>query len=271
LTGATGLIEALATDYLSTLPEQKAIAWICNHSLNSQVALYRDYVDLALTYERDREELAISEGWSLSAGCIFHDHFCLAGPKNDPANIKGAKSVTEAFRRLATRRVLFHSRADGSATMEKERAFWSSCGLDPWADENAAEWYHTSLETPAGALKIADQAGAYLLTDRSTVLRQTCLGTISNTTAFLEPTSSDDILMNSGYALYSPFTEGETKKAVAHFIEYLLSDRGQDVIGSFGAETCGLPLFASVAEGFARTKLVGGYPRGSKWIYKVSL
>ncbi|KAH8900915.1 hypothetical protein GQ53DRAFT_740748 [Thozetella sp. PMI_491] len=269
--GATGLVEALATDYLSTLPEPRSIAWVCNHSLNTQVALHRGYIDLALTYERDREALAAPEGWSRTAGCVFHDHFCLAGPKSDPANLRGARSVADAFRRLAGQRVLFHSRVDGSATMEKERQLWLSCGLAPWRDEGAAQWYHTSLETPAGALKNADQAGAYLLTDRSTILRQTGLGTISNTTVFLEPTSPDDTLMNSCYALYSPLARGETKEAVEKFLEYLSSARGQGIIASFGAEVCGLPLFAPVAEGFARTKLAGGRPAGQKWTYKTSL
>ncbi|CAG9991018.1 unnamed protein product [Clonostachys byssicola] len=269
--GATGLVEALATDYLSTLSESRSIAWVCNHSLNTQVALYRSHIDLAFTYERDREQLAASEGWSRTAGCAFHDHFCLAGPRDDPANARGAATVAEALRRISEYGGLFHSRADGSATMEKERHLWSSCGLEPWTDKGATKWYQTSLETPAGALKNADQAGAYLLTDRSTLLKQTGLKTISNTVVFLEPTGPHHILMNSCYALHSTLAPEETKKAVADFIEYLFSARGQGVIASYGVESCGLPLFAPVADGFARARLAGGRPVKGKWAFGARL
>ncbi|KAK0384516.1 hypothetical protein NLU13_8602 [Sarocladium strictum] len=262
--GATGLIEALATDYLSTLPQARSIEWICNHSLNTQVALHRGHIDLALTYEREREHLAEVEGWSRTAGCVFHDHFCLAGPRHDPADVRSAQSLGDALRRVARKAVFFHSRVDGSATMEKERQLWTSCGLEPWTEESARSWYKTNLETPAGALKGADEAAAYLLTDRSTLLHQTGLGAVSDTVVFVEPTSPDDVLMNSCYALYSPVASAETRTNVAGFLRYLLSERGQGVVESYGVGRCGLPLFAPVADGFARDKLRGREFAGSQ-------
>lgn len=68
--GATGLIEALANDYLSTLPESRSISWVCNHSRNTQLALYNGYIDLALAYERGQEELA-----HLEVGLLPQDAF----------------------------------------------------------------------------------------------------------------------------------------------------------------------------------------------------
>ncbi|KAH8897315.1 hypothetical protein GQ53DRAFT_778442 [Thozetella sp. PMI_491] len=269
--GATGLIEALANDYLSTFPEERSIAWVCNHSLNSQVALYRRYVDIALTYERDREELAANEGWSRTAGCICHDHFVLAGPRSDPAGVRDAKSLEEALERIATRKALFHSRTDGSATMVKERGLWSRCRLQPWTDDASSFWYKTSLLSPAEALKQAAAAGAYLLNDRSTLLRQTALNTISNITVFFEPRSSDDYLMNSCYAVYSPQARPEIVERISHFLNYLVSARGQGVIASFGVDSCGLPLFAPVKDGFAKTRLVGGEPLGGRWKHRSML
>lgn len=190
---------------------------------------------------------------------------------SDPANLRSAKLPKDAFRQLAGQKVLFHSRADGSATMEKERQIWLSSGVEPWKHAEASRWYKTSLDSPPEALKAADQAGAYILTDRSTLLCQTRLGTISKTTVFLEPQSSYDILMNSCYALYSPLSvAGAPMRVIVHFIDYLLSARGQFIIGSFGINSCGLPLFAPIAEGFSKTKLAGGQPVGQKWAYKAS-
>ena len=259
------MIEALAIDYLKTIPEDVSIDWVCNHSRNSQLALLHGFIDVALTYERDSEALAASEGWSVSAGCVFHDHFCLAGPLSDPAEIGSTTSLEDAFSRLATSKALFHSRADDSATMWKERTLWSRCGLKPWNDSNSAGWYKTSVLSPSEAVICADTAGAYLLTDRSTLLRQTALTTLQNTTVFFEPTAADDILMNSCYALFSPHASERQASFVSQFISYLLSSRGQGVITSFGEKDAGLPSFAPVLDGFARSFLRGGAPRRGRW------
>ncbi|KAK5030618.1 hypothetical protein LTS07_005402 [Exophiala sideris] len=239
LQGATGLVEALSDDYLTTVPKKASIAWICNHSRNTQLALLQGFIDIALTYERDQEALTAAEGWSITAGCAFHDHFCVAGPASDPADLRSATSVEDAFLRIARSSSLFHSRADASATMWKERSIWARCDLSPWEDKTAAEWYKTSLKSPSEALTSADAAGAYLLTDRSTLLRQTALRTIHNTTVFFEPTRPDDILMNSCYALVPSSLPEERAAEVSRFLAYLFSERGQDIIATFGVEELG--------------------------------
>ncbi len=264
--GATGLLQVLAEDYLSTLPEEASIHWVCNHSRNTQLALLNGYIDVALTYERDQEELAAAEGWSATVGCVFHDHFCLAGPASDPANLGSSTSVREALLRIAKTQTEYHSRADASATMSKERKLWGNCGLAPWDDLKAATWYKQSLRNPAEALIAADKAGAYLLTDRSTLLYQTRLKNITNTTVFCEPTHPTDILMNSCYALRATVTSDERRDGVLHFLQYLLSERGQDVIANFHSkELGGYPLFAAVKEHFAKSYLRGGLPRNGVW------
>lgn len=258
----------MANDYLNTLCEKRSIVWVCNHSRNTQLALLHGYVDIALTYERDQEDLAAAEGWSLTKGCVFHDHFCLAGPLNDPAGVGNATSLSNGLMKIVKSKSVFHSRADASATMWKERGLWSTCNLRPWeGSENGSsedQWYQTSLLSPSEALRKADAAGAYLLTDRSTLLRQVSTGTISNTTVFFEPSAESDVLMNSCCALCSPTPSQET----LDFLEYLFTDRAQGIVGSYGADECGLPLFAAAADGFARTTLKGGRPIRGQWASK---
>lgn len=280
-------MRALSEDYLTTQPQPASIAWICNHSRNTQLALLHDYIDIALTYERAQESIAADEGWSTTVGCAFHDHFCLAGPVSDPANIGSSPSVYDALLRIAETKSLFHSRADASATMWKEQDLWSRCGLAPWEEghsnvisspslppstdtaSTSSEWYQTTLYTPSEALITADTAGAYLLTDRSTLLRQTSLQNVHQTTVFFEPTSSDDVLVNSCYALISPREENTMGNAteIKKFLEYMFSERGQTVIATFGRDTLGgFSLFAPMKDGFARTFLRGGRPKHRKWI-----
>jgi tungstate transport system substrate-binding protein len=264
--GAVGLIRALATDYLSTLPSEASITWTSNHSRNTQLALFGNHIDIALTYERDQEMLAASEGWSNTAGCVFHDHFVLAGPASDPAGVRSTRCLADALRRIASQRSLFHNRADASATMWKERSLWLEARLRPWEDWNVNDWYRSSLMGPADALKSADAAGAYLITDRSTLLHQTGLKNVSKTTIFVEPEARDDILMNSCFALYAASADEEKARAVSHFIGYMRSERGQHVISNYGKVQVGLPLFAAVEEGYAHSKLKDGRPVGGVWL-----
>ncbi|KAL2847762.1 hypothetical protein BJY01DRAFT_164291 [Aspergillus pseudoustus] len=263
--GGTGLIAALATDYLSQRGPSfpGSIEWICNHSRNTQIALLHGYIDLALTYEREQEEISVSEGWATPEGCVFHDHFCLAGPRDDPAGIRGVKSVVEAFDCIAARKALFHSRSDGSATMWKERGIWQRCHRRPWADN--AGWYIQSPCIPSEAVARADAEGAYLLCDRSTLLTQTAKGAVANLAVFLEPTDAWHELMNSCYALTSPATPKETAHEVGLFLGYLKSPRGRRVVAEYGAERAGLPLFATLGEGYARSPLVGGQSKNKRW------
>lgn len=196
-------------------------------------------------------------------GCVMHDHFCLAGPVDDPAGVRDAPSLSDGLLRIAKQEVLFHSRADLSATMWKERVLWAACELQPSTeDPDVSRWYQTSLLSPSEALKGSDAAGAYLLTDRSTLLRQVELGSIANTTVFFEPDAENDVLMNSCYALCPPAGSPD----IVAFLGYLLGDRAQSLIESYGAESAGLPLFAKAADGFARTRLRGGRPVGGKWV-----
>ena len=274
--GATGLIRALAEDYLSSLPPHKrgSITWICNHSRNTQLALLHDYVDIALTYAREAEAVAEEEGWSRTFGCVFHDHFVVAGPASDPVGVAGCEEASEALlkiRDLGRREagsVQWHARNDDSATMWKERSLWEAIagGVKPWEEEEeGGSWYRMSECTPAEAIRGADAAGAYLLTDRATLLRQTALRAVERTTVFFEPRDGGDVLMNSCYALYSPDERRERKEHRDLFLKYMISARGQEVIEGFGVEA-GVPLFAGVREGVAGRRLRGGVPRDGKWI-----
>lgn len=107
--------------------------------------------------------------------------------------------------------------------MVKERHIWSQLGLSPWT--TVRPWYTQTTLTPAEALVKADAAGAYLLSDRSTLLRQTQLRTIKASTVFYEPSSSTDFLMNSCAAMISD----QPSEMALRFARWLLSDKAQSM------------------------------------------
>ncbi|KAL1900953.1 hypothetical protein Sste5346_002014 [Sporothrix stenoceras] len=129
------------------------------------------------------------------------------------------------------------------------------------------------LSTPEDALINAAAAGAYLLTDRSTLLRQTWVQSIPNNsiTVFFEPTRDDDVLMNSCYSLNAKVSNPQYAKGTQQFLDFLSSPRGQDIIANYGVRETGLPLFAPVIDGFATTFLKGGRPHNGRWVFSSRL
>lgn len=152
--------------------------------------------------------------------------------------------------------------------MWRERSIWLKSGLTPWQDDAARPWYKTSVEMPAEALVNADKTGAYLLTDRATLLRQTALRTISRTTVFFEPTHAADDLLNSCYASCSSKATAHQASFTSDFLEFLFSETAQHLVAAFGREGTGLSLFAPAREGFARDRLAGGRPVDGKWTFR---
>lgn len=198
----------------------------------------------------------------------------IAGPISDPLGLRCFDDINQALKLLLKAgragEAKWHARMDSSATMWKERSFWESIGMKPWEDPKATAengWYQSSLMGPAEALIAADAAEAYLLSDRSTLLRQTAKRAISNTTVFFEPSHPNDVLLNSCFSLYatSPRSQG-VREETEVFLKFMMGDEGQRVVEMFGKDEAGLPFFAPVSDKFSKDRLRGGRPQGGKWM-----
>lgn len=120
---------------------------------------------IAITHAPDLEVQLVQAGWIRMP--IMTNYFYLVGPKNDPAGVKG-KTLPQAFNTIYEKQMPFVNRNDNSGTDSKERSIWKSLGLDP---TKFGSWY---IKTQAGmltSLQIANEKGAYILTDESTWLK----------------------------------------------------------------------------------------------------
>ena len=103
----------------------------------------------------------------------MYNFFVLCGPSDDPAGVKSCASVLDAFKTIADGKYTFISRGDGSGTHTKELALWpKDLGITEDAASFAAytDWY-VSANTGMGAcLVMAEEMGAYILTDKATFL-----------------------------------------------------------------------------------------------------
>ena len=136
--------------------------------------------DLILVHSKSQEETFVNDGFGRTVNgfsaervSFIYNYFVLCGPSADPAGVKDAASVLDAFAAIAEGKHPFISRGDASGTHTKELSLWpESLGITKEADSFAAytEWY-TSANTGMGAcLVMAEQMGAYILTDKATFL-----------------------------------------------------------------------------------------------------
>lgn len=135
--------------------------------------------DLILVHAKAKEEDFINAGfartvWHYAAPRLtfMYNYFVLIGPASDPAGVKNAATVLDAFKAIADTKSTFVSRGDGSGTHTKELSLWPA---DLGITEEATSfqnypWYVSSNAGMGAVLTMAEQQNAYTLSDKATFL-----------------------------------------------------------------------------------------------------
>ena len=136
--------------------------------------------DLILVHSKSQEETFVTdgfgrvvEGFEAERVSFIYNYFVLCGPSADPAGVAAAASVLDAFAAIADGNFFFISRGDGSGTHTKELALWpEALGITKEAESFAAytEWYISANTGMGACLVMAEEMGAYILTDKATFL-----------------------------------------------------------------------------------------------------
>ena len=122
-------------------------------------------VDVVLVHAPKAEKAFVAEGHGEKRYPVMHNDFVLVGPPTDPAGVRSATSAADAFRRIAAAQALFVSRGDDSGTHKKELSLWQAAAVEP-----VEPWYREAGQGMGKVLQMADEMGAYTLTDRGTWL-----------------------------------------------------------------------------------------------------
>jgi tungstate transport system substrate-binding protein len=122
--------------------------------------------DMLFVHDPFREEKFIVEGYGVNRRTVMHNEFVLVGPAKDPAKIKNVATTIEAFEEIAEKGVPFVSRGDDSGTNIRELDIWDDAGINP----KGKGWYFEAGAKMGDTLLIADQKGAYTLSDMGTFL-----------------------------------------------------------------------------------------------------
>lgn len=122
-------------------------------------------VDVVLAHAPAAEKDFVEAGYGINRLKVMHNDFLIAGPKEDPAKVKTAKTAAQAMRMIAGAQAPFVSRGDNSGTHQKEAALWQKAGIHP-----QGKWYFAIGQGMGAALQFAEEKRGYVLTDRGTFL-----------------------------------------------------------------------------------------------------
>ena len=136
--------------------------------------------DVILVHAKAQEEQFVADGFSCVVDgmdserlTFMYNYFVLCGPQDDPAGVKDCENVLDAFAKIAETKTHFISRGDGSGTHTKELSLWpAELGItaEPETFEQYADWYVSANAGMGACLVMAEEMGAYILTDKATYL-----------------------------------------------------------------------------------------------------
>jgi len=207
-------------------------------------------VDALLVHSPSNETQFLQGGDGVCRKIIAYNFFTIVGPASDPAGINGS-SVTSALGKIVeygrnhTSSRIWVSRGDGSGTHTKEKSLWAKANFS-YAQISSESWYASAGQSMSITLNMANEFGAYTLSDTGTYWKLSKDGTIS-----LVPfiTETKDLLN-----VYSVMAVNETKHPSVNFtnavtfIRYLISDEGQQLIDNYGKDQYGQSLFHSTVQ-----------------------
>ena len=190
--------------------------------------------DVLFVHAPSAELELVQDGFGIDRTLVMHNDFVIVGPSNDPAGISGLGSASEAFRRIDDTGALFVSRGDDSGTHKKEKEFWTALNIQP-----QGESYIESGQGMAATLKIASEKYGYTLIDRATYLA-------NQANLDLQILTEGDLQLLNVYHVIAVNPDKWTNvnySGAQAFTAYLISDEVQQMIGQFGVDQYGQPLF----------------------------
>jgi tungstate transport system substrate-binding protein len=151
---------------------------------------------------------------------IMFNDFVIVGPPDDPAHVKGANDAGAAMRQIAVSDARFLSRGDQSGTHEREEALWRLAGERP-----GRERLIVAGAGMGATLRVANETGAYTLTDRATFTQH--LGTLSLTVVF----EGGPLLLNTYAVVIDP--SGPRATGAQRLYVWLSDGVGREVIQGY--------------------------------------
>lgn len=190
--------------------------------------------DVLLVHAKADEETFVKDGYGLTRYDVMYNDFILLGSKDsaETASIKALNDVNAAMKLIQEKQLTFVSRGDDSGTHKKELKLWPSKELE-------GKWYVSAGKGMGDVLQMANEMKAFTLSDRATYL------SMADKLSMEIVAEGDKSLLNYyGVIAVNPKLNDQIHaKEADQFVQWLLSEKTQKLIGDFGVETYGQPLF----------------------------
>ncbi|MFZ5966381.1 MAG: substrate-binding domain-containing protein [Bacillota bacterium] len=192
--------------------------------------------DVLLVHAKSSEEEFVKAGHGLERFDVMYNDFVLIGPKEDTLNLKetAAADIAKALTLISEKQGKFVSRGDDSGTHKAELKLWKAAGIEP-----TGEWYVSAGKGMGDTIQMANEMLGYTLSDRATYLSM-------KDKLDLEIVVEGDTKLFNQYGVIAVNPNKNDKinhEGAQKFVEWILSEKGQKLIGEFGKAEFGEPLF----------------------------
>ncbi len=201
--------------------------------------------DVLLVHSPAAEKAFVEAGYADEDGrvLVMYNDFVILGSMEDPAMVltNASTDASAAFKAIYDAEATFISRADESGTHAKEKSIWAANSLEP-----GGEWYVEAASGMGAVIQMANEKLGYTLADRAT-----WYATMDSTDLQIVSEKDPSGILNNQYACIcvNPETNEMIKADGAKaFQEWIVSEEAQALIGEFGVEEFGAPLFTPNAE-----------------------
>lgn len=200
----------------------------------------RGDADGLLVHAKAQELKFVEDGFGTERLEVMYNDFVFVGPKDDFAKLKEKtpSDAVAALKLISSSEAKFISRGDKSGTHSKELGIWKVAGIEPTGD-----WYVSAGKGMGAVLQMASEMKAYTLTDRATYLSMKDKLDLDIVTE-----KGKDFLNQYAFIRLDSSKNKIKEEEANEFIEWMISDKGQELIGEFGKDKYGQPLFIPNAE-----------------------
>ena len=248
-TADSGLLDAILPDFKANFNAQVDVVAVGTGQALEMGT--KGDADIVLVHSRAKEDKFVADGDGINRLDVMYNDYVVVGPTTDPAGISGMATAKEAFAQIAARQAPFVSRGDDSGTNTKEKSIWTSAGITPTAESG---WYFSIGQGMGDTLNFANEKLAYTLADRGTWLSMQAklqgLAIVVGGSSLAE--NKDKGLLNPyGVIPVNPEKHpGVAFPLATAFAHWITSPRVQTMIGEYGKDKFGQPLFYPTSEAY---------------------
>ncbi|MBS3957100.1 MAG: extracellular solute-binding protein [Clostridiales bacterium] len=230
----SGLFEVLLPAFTDANPEFRASVVAVGTGQALEIGRAKD-ADVVFVHSKADEEKFVAEGYGYERRDVMYNDFVIVGPESDPAGIAGGKDVAAALAAISQGGHTFVSRGDDSGTHKAELRLWKAAEIEP-----AGEWYKSIGQGMGDTLTMTSEVAGYTLTDRGTFL------SMRDGLELAIAVEGDERLFNQYGVIV--VTDASNADGAQAFFDWVVSAEAQAIIGEFGVDKFGEPLFVPNAK-----------------------